>query len=78
MISNEELIAQVKIVREKAHKAPKCISGTTEEPYTSGDAWARHTNDLLALVREVDRRGISHFEAMPDCDPRNWRTRNDR
>ena len=58
-ISDGDLIVKARAARENAHTAPKCIRGPEDAPYVQGDAWARHTNELLRFVTEIERRGLS-------------------
>lgn len=62
--SDEELIAMAAAARQKAHDAPKCISGTEEAPFTSGDAWARRSNEWMAIEEELDRRSVEQHRRM--------------
>lgn len=56
--TDEELVAMAAAARQKAHDAPKCISGTDAAPYTSGDAWARRSDEWMKIEAELDRRSV--------------------
>lgn len=57
--TDNQLISELVKVREAAHGAPKCISGTEEQPYISGDAWARHSNYWSEIVEELKSRVLN-------------------
>jgi hypothetical protein len=57
-MDDAELIAKARAAREAAHDAPRAISGTSESPCVSGDAWARCSREWMSLVDEMNRRGI--------------------
>lgn len=48
-MTDEELDRAIALARKDAHDAPKCISGTADAPFVSGDAWARHAREWIRL-----------------------------
>lgn len=54
--SDQELVEMAVTARQKAHDAPKCISGTDEAPYISGNTWAQRSQEWMQIENELDRR----------------------
>lgn len=56
--SDAELVALAAEKHRQARNAPKCISGTEDEPYTSGNTFSTRAEEWRRIMDEVHRRGI--------------------
>ena len=56
--SDKELVALAQEKRNQAHDAPKCISGTEEEPYAAGNTFSLRAEEWRKIMAEIHRRGI--------------------